>query len=456
MKKLGRRIAALCLMMMVWGLALGHAQAGDPGRAFWKTAEQKCFGDLSCMVRTVREAPAPGPHRGWRDAGELVAALKQAGRFRHLGLSDAEGETLVREVLKTMAPSGDTAASQTAAAPQATPQVLPAPNFDYRAPAEFETLRAVLLRWPFDWPDLQEAYARMMEVFARSQVTAVVWVNSPFQRQMASDYLDSHGVPTDHIRWVVVPTNTVWIRDYGPQVIRALDDTAWGVVDFHYYDSRRLDDQTPRVVAWGATVPLVDRQRQQTVYTEGGNLNHDGLGCVVYSERTYKRNPSLTPAEVDQRIRSALQATKSLVPKAPVLDGTGHVDMFMKIVAPDTVLVGRYDPEQVDYAILEEAAALFSSETNGRGDPWRVLRIVQPDVTYTQFVVPVVRTYTNSLVVNDSVIVPVYDIPEDQEALGVYEELFPDKTIVPINAEEIIPAGGAWHCVTMEMAVPGQ
>jgi len=67
----------------------------------------------------------------------------------------------------------------------------------------------------------------------------------------------------------------------------------------------------------------------------------------------------------------------------------------------------------------------------------------------------VVRTYTNSLIVNDRVIVPTYGIPDDDDALAVYGEVFPDKTIVPLNAEDIIESGGAWHCVTMEFPEPG-
>lgn len=441
--------------VVLWGWHVS-AQEAIPW-SFWTKAENACYGDLACMLRTLDEAPPAVPHRGWTNPAELSEALKKAGRFRQLGLTESEGERLVQEVFQRLHHRFGGRSPQKSSRPpeeQALPAPLPAPDFPYRASAEFEPVRAVLLRWPFDWAAMEDAWARMIEVFARSGVTAAVWVNTPFQREKAMAFLMTKGVPTEHLRWVVEPTDTIWIRDYGPPVVRAPDSASWAVVDFHYYNSRRLDDNTPRVVAWGAQVPLVDRQRDQVVHTEGGNLNHDGWGLVVYSDRTYKRNPGVPPATVDARLQSAFQAVKGLVPKAPVLDGTGHVDMFMKIVAPDTVLVGRYNPQQVDYQVLEDCAAMFSRETNGRGEPWRVVRIVQPDVTYAQFVVPVVRTYTNSLIVNDFVIIPVYGLPEDEEALRVYQEVFPDKTLVPLQAEDIIPSGGAWHCVTLELALP--
>ncbi|WP_448382530.1 agmatine deiminase family protein [Desulfosoma sp.] len=454
MKTSIRLVTMAVMAMAVVFEAVAQIGAESEDQAVWRRMEAACYGNLACMRSRVREVSPPPWRRGWTDPDELFRVLQRTGRFRELGLKDEEGLVLVREVLARI-PS-KTARGPGAGGSEGQPllqgMAFQEPDFPYRAPAEFEPVKAVLLRWPFDWKAMQWAWAQMVETFGKNGVRTAVWVNTPHQRDEAAQVLQDMNISTAHVRWVVEPTDTVWIRDYGPQVIRALDGPAWGVVDFHYYDGRRKDDNTPLVVAWGMQVPLVDRQKTNVVYTEGGNLNHDGLGCVVYSQRTYKKNPGIDPQEIDRRIRSAFQAVKSLVPRDPRLDGTGHVDMFMKIVGPNTVLVGRYGPDQVDADVLEACAALFAHETNGAGQPWRVVRIVQPDVYYTQFVIPVVRTYTNSLIVNNAVIVPVYGIAEDEEAVAVYRELFPDKTIVPLNAQEIIPSGGAWHCVTMEMA----
>ena len=233
-----------------------------------------------------------------------------------------------------------------------------------------------------------------------------------------------------------------------------LSSDAWGLVDFHYYDQRPRDDDTPQFIADRLGVPLIDRQTDQVVYTEGGNLNHDGLGCVVYSQRTYRNNPDVAETVLDERILSSFQAHKAIVPQAPILDGTGHVDMFMKIVSPDTVLVGEYQPGRIGYHVLEDCAALFESTTNGADEPWNVVRIPQPAVYYEHFIWPVVRTYTNSLIVNNIVLLPVYNIPEDDEAIAIYESVLPGKEIYPLDARDIIGSGGAWHCVTMEFPSP--
>ncbi|MCX5886938.1 MAG: agmatine deiminase family protein, partial [Proteobacteria bacterium] len=156
----------------------------------------------------------------------------------------------------------------------------------------------------------------------------------------------------------------------------------------------------------------------------------------------------------DERIMSAFQAHEKIVPQDPSLDSTGHVDMFMKIVSANTALVAEYSPDQKDYQVLEDCAVLFMNSMNGAGEPWTVVRIPQPDVYYKYFVLPVVRTYTNAIIINNVLLLPVYNIPSDEEAAAIYEQVLPGKTIYFIDASTIIESGGAWHCVTMEFPSP--
>ena len=64
----------------------------------------------------------------------------------------------------------------------------------------------------------------------------------------------------------------------------------------------------------------------------------------------------------------------------------------------------------------------------------------------------VYRSYTNSLIVNDTVIVPTYraDRRYEAQALEVYRNSMPaGYSIVTVDAEDAIQLGGAVHCTTM-------
>jgi agmatine deiminase len=422
----------------------------------WRQAEADVRGDFARQLAIVEAAPRLPQSRRHRPLAEHVRVLQAAGRFDALGITPAQGEALVRAWYRRQ--GLDPAGPRPRAGAPATPSAAAGaasfePPASWRAGREFDRLQAVLLRWPFDWSALRDEYAVMVQAIVDSGAEARIWVDNDRQRSAAQRYLQWRRVPLERVRWVVEATDSVWLRDYGPNFIYG--DGDWGVVDFHYYTGRPADDDTPLVVAGGAGKPVVDRQSEaRRVFTEGGNINTDGLGVVLYSTRTYARNPGVSPQAIDQRISTALNAPQRLVLKDPSLDGTGHVDMFSKIVGPDTVLVARYDADETDHAVLETNAALLARSTNGAGRPWNVVRIRQPDVYYQALVNPVVRTYTNSLIVNDRVIVPVYGIPDDTDALALYATLFPGKVIVPVNANQIIPSAGAWHCVTMEFPAP--
>ncbi len=420
--------------------------------AIWKQKGIECYANLGCMLTQV-EVSEKIPHfRTNRSAKELFEVLQKTNRFQELGLTGKEGEILVKAVYQKMGVNMKESVMALPGENETTERNALSPS--YRAGQEFEKLDGVLMRWPFDWESQKDEWTEMIAAMSNAEVTLYIWVNHLSQQYSAIRYLREKGVPTEHIVWVIERTNSVWMRDYGPQFIYDNQSDGWGVVDFHYYDSRPEDDDTPVFISRICKVPRVNRQTSQVVYTEGGNLNHDGLGCVVYSQRTYSRNSGTDEATVDQRIMSAFQAHLNIVPEDPSLDSTGHVDMFMKIVGEDTVLVAEYDPDQIDYQVLEDCADLFESTTNGAGEPWHIVRIHQPDVYYIFFVLPVVRTYTNSLIVNNVVLLPTYNIPQDQDAITLYERVFPGKTIYPINAEVIIESGGAWHCVAMEYPSP--
>ncbi len=419
----------------------------------WKQAETATRGNLAAMLERVQREAAPPQYRTSRSADELFTVLKKTGRFVQLGLTDAEGKILVEAVYRKLNLPLVKAAQTPALEVQPQTAVLPF-NSNYRVGQEFENLSAVLLRWPFDYPDQRDEWGEMINAMAIANVTARVWVDSNTGKLQATRYLRANGYPTSHIQWVIENTDSIWIRDYGPQYLYDRASDGWGVADFHYYTGRPADDDTPIFIAESAGVPRVDRQDQDVVFTEGGNINVDGLGFVTYSTRTYTKNPGVPRAIIDERITSALQATRKLVVQDPSLDSTGHVDMFLKILNTNTVFVAEYDPGEVDYQVLEDAAAGFRTALNGAGQPWTVIRLPQPDVYYTFFILPVVRTYTNSLIVNNVVIVPVYGIDSDETALALYAANFPGKTIYPVNAERIIESGGSWHCVTMEFPNP--
>jgi agmatine deiminase len=436
--------------LAIAALVLTTLPALAEGPAYWKARDAECRGNVDRMIAELQRHPPAAPVRLAVPLEHLATTLEANGRFRELGLDARDGRRLLRALYQHFGVP-ETRPAPPAIAKTEKRGIASLPG--YRPRGEFETIDAVLITWP-DTPVLVDEFITMIKTIHAGQAWVYFLVKSPFEQRRISRTLGENGVDLGRISWITSRRNSMWVRDYGPVF---LYDRAgsWAVADFHYFSNRPADDRTPVRFASLFGAPVVDRQRRENVvFTEGGNLMTDGLGAIVYSSRTYSGNPRTDPGTIDARIGSALQSTRAFVPDPPSLDGTGHVDMFLKIIKSDTVVIGRYREDQPDYTVLEEAASLFASGLNGAGKPWNIIRVPMPDVYYAYFGLPVVRTYINGLMVNNQFIVPTYGLPEDAEALNILAAQLPGKTLVPINANEIIESLGAWHCVTMEFPRP--
>ena len=59
-------------------------------------------------------------------------------------------------------------------------------------------------------------------------------------------------------------------------------------------------------------------------------------------------------------------------------------------------------------------------------------------------------SYVNFYIANKSVLVPVYNHPNDKRALAILKSLFPDRKIIPIPCNTLIWGLGGVHCLTQQ------
>jgi agmatine deiminase len=59
-------------------------------------------------------------------------------------------------------------------------------------------------------------------------------------------------------------------------------------------------------------------------------------------------------------------------------------------------------------------------------------------------------SYANFYIGNEIVLVPTFDDPNDRKALGMLQELFPDRRVVGLPCRIVVAGLGAIHCVTQQ------
>jgi agmatine/peptidylarginine deiminase len=298
-----------------------------------------------------------------------------------------------------------------------------APPGVVRNPAEWEPSEGVLVRWPLGIP-----ISLVAEMSEDVMVTTIVANAS--QEQSASSAYTSGGVNMANVQFVHAPTNTIYTRDYGPWFI--FDDLSLAIVDPIYNRPRPQDDVIPQVIGgeWGLDVFGMD-----LIHT-GGNHMSDGLGLSASTKLVYNENPGKTQAEIHQLMLDYLGNDYTVLEYIQS-GGIHHIDCWAKFLGPSTVLVKDVAPTDSTYDELNERAEFLSQQISPWGVPYTVLRVFCPSGTW----------YTNSLILNDKVLVPLFGGSYDDDALLVYQQAMP--------GYEVLGYSGSWasedalHCRTM-------
>jgi len=325
-----------------------------------------------------------------------------------------------------------------------------------QVPAEFEQNEGVLLVWDYH-PARDSVVANIAGAI---QDHAKVWIiyypgSVPYDTTYIRNYLLSRGVGYHNVLFLPAWTNTLWIRDFGP-VTGYKNQNGF---NRHFFDlgysayNRPMDDSIPSQLANQWQIGLTNLPLQ----LEGGNLIFDGFKRAFGSKRILDQNAPLS----EQQIRNILMNNFGLQDfyfLEKLLNSGGgiwmHVDMYMKMIDHETIMVSQYPPFLPDYPVIEGIIEEISTLQSTFGRKYNIERIPAPpkaDGTYATTLNDEMRTYTNSLTINDVVVVPSYNLPMDTIARQIYEQVMPGYTIKMVDSRILTPMYGAIHCVTREV-----
>jgi agmatine/peptidylarginine deiminase len=287
------------------------------------------------------------------------------------------------------------------------------PAAPVRSIAEFEEMQSVLVRYPFGIP------MTLIKEMAEDCKVKTIVANTAQQQTVLSQY-EAAGVNVANCEWLIAPSNSYWTRDYGPWFI-VDGNYDVGIADFPYNRPRPDDDHIPVVLAQQMGIPLYGMDLIHT----GGNWMDDGMGIGASTQLVWAENPTLTHEEIDTIVYDYLGIRKYHVIDDPLDEYIEHIDCWGKFLDVDKILIGQVPESDYRYADYEFVASYFALQTSSYGVPYQVYRVYTPG-TYPY------TPYTNSLILNKKVFVPITGSQYDDEALAVYEEAMPGYEIVGI------------------------
>ena len=274
-------------------------------------------------------------------------------------------------------------------------------------------------------------------------------------RQAVERILRQAALPAGAVRFVWVPLDTMWVRDYGPFFVRRTDGSVW-VLDMDYSPAedgaevRWRDNNAPRLLGEALGLPV----QAVPLKLSGGNLLTNGDALVVTTAAILRENADRGYNAA--RIRSLLERHLGFTTWIclPELEGerTGHVDMYVTFPAENVAVVSQLDKaaDPVNAEILDRAAEQLAGLPTRRG-PMRVCRIpMEPGSN------GVWRSYTNVIYANGVLLVPSFaeaDQAGQAKAMELYARLLPGWKIEGISCDSLCRNEGLLHCICRNVPI---
>lgn len=308
--------------------------------------------------------------------------------------------------------------------------------------AEFERMHSVLIRYSNNGFGIPMSL--IVEMAEDCNVTTIV--ANTYQENAVKNLYTENGIDLDHCDFLIAQSDSYWTRDYGPWfVINGYHE--FGIVNFPYNRDRPDDNDIPIEVADYMNIDLYGMDLTET----GGNYMTDGLGVSAQTDLVWDENPSLSHDEIDSILYNYLGIeTFYVLPdplQEPQYDPIKHIDCWGKFLDVDKVLIGQVPSSDPRYDDYEYVADYFAQRQSSYGNNYNVYRIYTPGgYPYTP--------YTNSLILNKKVFVPITGHSADQDALDIYEEAMPGYEIFGVYHNNWLNSD-ALHCRTKGIADTG-
>ena len=325
-------------------------------------------------------------------------------------------------------------------------------------PSEWEKQSFLQLTFPHknsDWKYLlEEATNCFVEIIKEtSRFQDVLVVCDDVDR--VSSYFNS----SKNIFFVQADSNDTWARDHGgitvfenkKPVIHDYVFNGWG----EKFEAG-LDNKITRKL-FEKKIFTDCRLKSFDFVLEGGSVESDGRGTILTTSKcllSKNRNEQFSQAEIEKYLKQNFGANRILWLNYGYLAGDdtdSHIDTLARFCDEHTIAyVGCNTPEDEHFRALLQMKNELTSMVDFEGNPYKLVELPLPDACYDSEGNRLPATYANFTIINGAVLVPVYGLWQDKEALKILRSCFPEREIIGINCRTLIEQHGSLHCVTMQ------
>lgn len=238
------------------------------------------------------------------------------------------------------------------------------------------------------------------------------------------------------IKFDLLPKTTdIWAVDYMPF---QLDTNRF--VKFKYNPSYLAGDK------WQKTITNTEficnhyklDCKTSNLVVDGGNIVKE-KNKVIMCDQVFRENPLLSKQEVISELKDTLEVEEIIFrPKEPG-DSIGHADGMIRFLNSKTALINNLTKANKKFrndfhAVLKNANLDFIEIPY---NPYGNKKYIQAN-----------GIYNNYLQLDGVIFLAVFDLPEDNDVIKLFESLFTGVKIVPVMSNDIANEGGVLNCIS--------
>jgi agmatine deiminase len=255
---------------------------------------------------------------------------------------------------------------------------------------------------------------------------------------------------------VPIPLSDGWMRDIGPTFVVGKSGgiagidwifNGWGGLHEEFALDAKVAAEVIKIRGCpGFRAPIV---------LEGGAFSGDGAGTLLVTEECLldpKRNPGMSKSDIEAVLAEYL-GIETVIWLGRGYEGDetgGHVDEIACFVRPGTVMLQMTNDQQdANYSIQHDNLARLRSATAANGERLEIVPIPQP-ARREQGGRRLTLSYINFAFANGGLIMPSFGDACDDAAFRIFSNLFPDRRIIQLLADDLVVGGGGIHCITQQ------
>lgn len=338
-------------------------------------------------------------------------------------------------------------------------------QIEYTFPEESELHEATWLQWPHQYQygktfrdELDPTWVAMTKALITSEQVNLIVYNQT-EKERVENILKADQVSLSNVRFHIYKTDDFWTRDNGPIYVHDQNGELviqdWGFNGWGGKVGFKKCNKIPCFVAKEQKLKRVDLTN--VMINEGGSVEMDGKGTLMACKSSIlneNRNPGMTQKQAEEIFTQFLGVSNFvwLEGQAGLEITDQHIDGFARFGNASTI-VTMDSLSLLEFDVLPSDIEKLYAAKNKEGQAYDFLKLpltAQNVRTTNGTNLGYKGSYCNYYIGNTVVLVPTYNDENDNAALEMIQDIYPNRSVIGIDCRDVYQYGGMIHCVTQQ------